>query len=98
MCSYAAQGGPGRRHTGKDGNMPSHGQEEVGAWGIRSALRIPEDFISSLCHSVQAIYDHILRTFLKKSTMLSADVNPAVDPNYSDVQDKKNASYFGRAL
>jgi aspartyl aminopeptidase len=30
--------------------------------------------------------------------MLSADVNPAVDPNYENVQDKKTASYLGKGI
>jgi len=30
--------------------------------------------------------------------MLSADVNPGVDPNYEGVQDKRNASYLGKGL
>jgi aspartyl aminopeptidase len=75
-------------------------REEVGSMGNTGARSVfLEDFISSLCSLEFKQYnDHILRTFLKKSTMLSADVNPAVDPNYSDVQDKKNASYFGRGI
>lgn len=75
-------------------------REEVGSMGNTGARSVfLEDFVSSLCALEHENYnDNILRSFLRNSTMLSADVNPAVDPNYSDVQDKRNASYFGRGI
>ncbi len=35
---------------------------------------------------------------LTGSKMLSSDVSSAVDPNYSDVDDPKNAAYFGKGI
>ena len=35
---------------------------------------------------------------LTNSKMLSSDVSSAVDPNYSDVDDPKNAAYFGKGI
>jgi aspartyl aminopeptidase len=75
-------------------------REEVGSMGNTGARSVFfEDFMSVLCSLEKTEYnDNVLRALFRNSTMLSADVNPAVDPNYSDVQDKRNASYFGRGV
>lgn len=75
-------------------------KEEIGSVGNTGAeSSLLEDFIARLCaHSVDNYSDLVLRNCLNNSKMLSADVNPGVDPNYEGVQDKRNASYIGKGL
>ena len=39
-----------------------------------------------------------LRRTLTNSCMLSSDVNSAFDPNYANVNEKKNTAYFGKGV
>lgn len=75
-------------------------KEEVGSMGNTGAeSTMLENFIADLCaHSTDNYNDTVLRNCLFNSRMLSADVNPGVDPNYEGVQDKKNASYMGKGI
>lgn len=75
-------------------------KEEIGSVGNTGAeSSMLEDFIANLCVLTTDNYSDIaLRRCLNNSKMLSADVNPAVDPNYEGVQDKRNASYLGKGL
>lgn len=75
-------------------------KEEIGSMGNTGAeSSIFEDFIAELCaNSVDNYSDIVLRKCLNNSRMLSADVNPGVDPNYEGVQDKRNASYMGKGI
>ncbi|RCX16845.1 aspartyl aminopeptidase [Anaerobacterium chartisolvens] len=75
-------------------------KEEIGSMGNTGAESVIfENFIASLCFYTDNSYsDIVLRTCLKNSRMLSADVNPGVDPNYEGVQEKRNASYLGKGL
>ena len=75
-------------------------KEEVGSMGNTGAeSKLFENFIAYLCASGNRSYSDItLRRCLNRSTMLSADVNPAVDPNFEGVQDKKTASYLGKGI
>lgn len=68
----------------------------VGATGMHS--RWFEMVITSLlAHEGKADLVHLNDT-LTNSMMLSSDVSAAVDPNYEDVNDLKNAAYFGKGI
>lgn len=75
-------------------------KEEIGSMGNTGAQStLLEDFIASLCSYTTSGYTDITtRRALRNSKMLSADVNPGVDPNYEGVQDKKNSSYLGKGI
>ncbi|MDR3172332.1 MAG: aminopeptidase [Treponema sp.] len=75
-------------------------KEEIGSMGNTGAQsRFFENFIAYLCSKTLTAYSGIaLRQCLGKSSMLSADVNAAYDPNYDGVYDKKTASYFGKGI
>ena len=72
-------------------------KEEIGSVGNTGANSdFFETFIEFLFKYSDCEYDGFnIKYSLENSVMLSADVNPAVDPNYEGVQDKKNASYLG---
>jgi aspartyl aminopeptidase len=75
-------------------------KEEIGSMGNTGAQsRLFENFIAYLCSLSGETYSEIaLRRCFSKSSMLSADVNAAYDPNYDAVYDKKTASYFGKGI
>lgn len=75
-------------------------KEEIGSMGNTGAeSSLLEDFIANICAlSTSGYNDIITRRTLHNSKMLSADVNPGVDPNYEGVQDKKNASYISKGI
>jgi aspartyl aminopeptidase len=75
-------------------------KEEIGSMGNTGAQsRLFENFIAYLCSLSGETYSEIdLRRCFSKSSMLSADVNAAYDPNYDSVYDKKTASYFGKGI
>jgi aspartyl aminopeptidase len=72
-------------------------KEEIGSEGNTGAKsRFFEDFVSDLMekHEGEAT-ERSLRKALIRSRMLSADVNAALEPDYQDVHDKKNAARLG---
>jgi aspartyl aminopeptidase len=75
-------------------------KEEIGSVGNTGAQsRLFENFAAYLCSKTLEPYTEIeLRRCLGNSSMLSADVNAAYDPNYDSVYDKKTASYFGKGM
>jgi aspartyl aminopeptidase len=75
-------------------------KEEIGSVGNTGAKsNLLKYFISCLCAcSSDAYSDAMLGNCLRNSKMLSADVNAAVDPNFDNVQEKKNASYLGKGI
>ncbi len=76
-------------------------KEEIGSVGNTGAQSsFFENFLASLCaYSATDNYqDLVLRNSLSLSKMLSADVNPGVDPNFEGVQDKRNASFIGKGI
>ncbi|MDR2629304.1 MAG: aminopeptidase [Spirochaetaceae bacterium] len=75
-------------------------KEEIGSMGNTGAQsRLFENFIAYLCAKTRKDYSEILpRRALSNSSMLSADVNAAYDPNFDSVYDKKTASYFGKGI
>lgn len=75
-------------------------KEEVGSMGNTGAQSSElSDFIAEYCAMLQPQYNDLLaRRCIRNSSMLSADVAAAVDPNFKDAQDKYNACYFGRGV
>jgi aspartyl aminopeptidase len=75
-------------------------KEETGSAGNTGAQsRLFENFIAYLLSKGNPAYSEIaLRRTLSRSAMLSADVNPAFDPNFDSVYDRKTASYFGKGI
>ncbi|MDR2630807.1 MAG: aminopeptidase [Spirochaetaceae bacterium] len=75
-------------------------KEEIGSVGNTGAQsRLFENFAAYLCSKTMDHYSEIeLRRCLGNSSMLSADVNAAYDPNFDSVYDKKTASYFGKGM
>ncbi len=68
----------------------------VGATGMQS--RFFENATAEVMNAANQYSDLALRRALKNSSMLSADVSSAYDPNYPSVSEKKNAAYLGRGI
>jgi aspartyl aminopeptidase len=69
-------------------------KEEIGSAGNTGAQSLGiENFIASLC-----VDSKELVRCLENSSMLSADVGAAFDPNYASVYEKKNVCYMGKGL
>ncbi|MDR0314203.1 MAG: aminopeptidase [Treponema sp.] len=69
-------------------------KEEIGSAGNTGAQSFGmENFIATLC----ADSKELVRC-LENSSMLSADVGAAFDPNYASVYEKKNVCYMGKGL
>lgn len=75
-------------------------KEEIGSVGNTGAYaNLFETFVEFLFKQTFYKVDSFdVKQCLENSRMLSADVNPAVDPNYTGVQDPKNASYLGKGV
>lgn len=75
-------------------------KEEIGSVGNTGAYaNFFEAFVEFLFKQTFYKVDSFdVKQCLENSRMLSADVNPAVDPNYAEVQDPKNASYLGKGV
>ncbi|MBQ3554363.1 MAG: aminopeptidase [Clostridia bacterium] len=75
-------------------------KEEIGSMGntgMRSAFF--EYITASLIEKLKGNYNELmLKKVFRNSKCLSSDVNAAVDPNYPDVNEKKNASFLGRGI
>lgn len=75
-------------------------KEEIGSMGntgMRSAFF--EYATALLIEKTRGEYQELLlkKTF-RNSQCLSSDVSAAVDPNYTDVNEKKNAAFLGRGI
>ncbi len=68
----------------------------VGATGMQS--RFFENATAEVLEASGQYSDLALRRALKNSSMLSADVSSAYDPNYPSVSEKKNCAYLGRGV
>ncbi|MDR0624407.1 MAG: aminopeptidase [Treponema sp.] len=106
-CAYAGLSAVLEFAAGKTSRPPEKtviclltDKEEIGSMGNTGAQsRLFENFAAYLCSLSGETYSEIdLRRCFSKSSMLSADVNAAYDPNYDSVYDKKTASYFGKGL
>lgn len=75
-------------------------KEEIGSMGNTGAQsNLLSDFLANLVALTTNNYSDLkVRSCLSKSKMLSADVNAAVDPNYDNVYEKRNATYLGRGI
>lgn len=75
-------------------------KEEIGSMGNTGAeSRMFENIIAELlANSPAGFNDLAFRKCLENSKMLSADVNPGVDPNFEGVQEKRNSSYMGKGI
>ena len=75
-------------------------KEEIGSMGNTGAQSsLLEDFLANIIALTDDNYSDLkLRSCLSKSKMLSADVNAAVDPNYDNVYEKRNATYLGSGI
>jgi len=75
-------------------------KEEIGSTGNTGAQsNFLKSFISKLLYLTTDNYsDVLLNQCLENSYMLSADVNPGVDPSYQEVYEKRNASYLGNGV
>ena len=72
-------------------------KEEIGSEGNSGAKSvIMEDFVSDLHHLTGQDTDaRTLRKTLVRTSALSADVNGALDPDYQEVHEKRNAARLG---
>jgi aspartyl aminopeptidase len=75
-------------------------KEEVGSAGNTGAQsRFFENFIAYLLSKTGEPYSElILRGVFTRSSMLSADVSCAFDPNFDAVYDRKTAAAFGKGI
>lgn len=75
-------------------------KEEVGSEGNTSAKSISFlDFMSNLLKNNSESNDsNTLRRTLIKSQVISADVSPAINPNFPSVHEKENATHFGYGI
>ncbi|ACL76274.1 aminopeptidase [Ruminiclostridium cellulolyticum] len=75
-------------------------KEEIGSMGNTGAQsNLLKSFISKLLYLTADNYSDILTNqCLENSKMLSADVNAAVDPTYTSVNEKSNSSYMGNGV
>ncbi len=72
-------------------------KEEIGSEGNSGAKSvIMEDFVSDLHHlTAEATDARTLRKTLTLTSALSADVNGALDPDFQEVHEKRNAARLG---
>jgi len=68
----------------------------VGATGMHS--RFFENAVAELMNLTGEYSELALRRALTGSKMLSSDVSAAFDPNYPEVNEKKNSAYFGKGV
>ncbi len=74
-------------------------KEEIGSVGATGAhSRFFENAVAEVMALKGETGDLALRRALSRSRMLSSDVSAAFDPNYADVNEKKNAAYMGHGL
>ncbi len=74
-------------------------KEEIGSIGATGAQSsFFENCLAELIATKGDYNDLRLRHALENSRMLSSDVSAAFDPNYPQVNDPKNAAYFGKGI
>ena len=74
-------------------------KEEVGSQGATGMhSRFFENALAELMDRMGVYSELKLRRVLSNSSMLSADVTAAYDPNYPGVSEGKNTAYFGKGL
>ena len=74
-------------------------KEEIGSTGNTGAEgRFLFDFLGELLAREGKPSERAIRRAMSRTKVLSADVNAAVDPDWQDVHDKKNAAFIGRGI
>ncbi len=74
-------------------------KEEIGSLGNTSmSSNIFEYFINKIIDKKEKNYPGAIQKVYLNSVMLSADVNGAIDPNYTDVFEEENAAYLGKGV
>ena len=74
-------------------------KEEIGSMGATGMMStFYENAILEMCNLMGHTENTALPRTLTNSYMLSSDVNAAYDPLYSDVMDKRSASYFNQGV
>ena len=74
-------------------------KEEIGSVGNTGAHSVFfENCVAELINLQEKYSDLKLRHALENSAMLSSDVSAAYDPNYPQVNEPKNAAYFGKGI
>ena len=74
-------------------------KEEIGSVGNTGAhSQFFENCVAELINMQDKYSDLKLRHALENSAMLSSDVSAAFDPNYPQVNEKKNCAYFGKGI
>ena len=72
-------------------------KEEIGSEGNTGAKsRFLQDMVAAILRqSGVAVEEHVIRQALMHSHAISADVNGALDPDYQEVHEKRNAARLG---
>ena len=74
-------------------------KEEIGSVGATGMKSLYFENVIARLVTLEKNADLLaVRDCLERSCMLSSDVNAGFDPSYSNVFDKKNASYLGRGM
>ena len=75
-------------------------KEEIGSMGNTGAQSaFLEHFIADICYlSTDDYTEFTTRRCISNSKVLSADVNAAFDPNFSNTYDKHNSSYLSKGI
>ncbi|NVM20168.1 MAG: aminopeptidase [Desulfobacterales bacterium] len=98
VCTYAALEAAGETKPPQTTALALFmDKEEVGSDGSTGAKsRFLEDFVADLLETTgQEASAKALRSCLMASKALSADVNGALDPDYQEVHEKRNAARIG---
>ncbi|MDY6905798.1 MAG: aminopeptidase [Thermodesulfobacteriota bacterium] len=88
------------KQPGKTAVALFYDKEEIGSEGNSSAQsRFMPDFISDLSAiNGRALEERGLRKVIANAAALSADVNGALDPDYQEVHEKRNAAHLGYGI
>ena len=74
-------------------------KEEIGSYGSTGAeARFLAELIDHLLQREGNVSELAIRRALAASQVLSADVNAAIDPSWTDVHDKRNAAHAGQGI
>jgi aspartyl aminopeptidase len=74
-------------------------KEEIGSFGSTGAgARVVLDFIGELLEKEGKTSERAIRRAMANSKILSADVNAAVNPDWQQVHDKRNAALTGHGI
>lgn len=74
-------------------------KEEIGSVGNTSmSARYLENAVAEILYAMGKDSHMAVKRALARSTVLSADVTAAVDPNYKDVMDAKNSARLGEGV